>query len=53
MDKSLGVVAAAQASSENSGLVNKLFAALSQNKEESDRLNDIATSAASNFPKTP
>jgi hypothetical protein len=50
MDKSLGAVAAAQSESQNSGLVEKLFAALTQLQEQSVQLGELAKSAAGTFP---
>jgi hypothetical protein len=53
MDQSLSVITNAQAAKQNSDLVNKLFATLSQLKGEGDRISDLSKTVAETFPASP
>jgi hypothetical protein len=52
MDESVGVINDAQAARQNSDLVKKLFQALAQIKNESDRLGDLGKNVTSTFPSS-
>jgi hypothetical protein len=52
VDKSVKVITDAQAASQNSDLVKKLFQALAQIKNESDRLGDLGSNVSSTFPSS-
>jgi len=53
VDEALGAVVQAQATRQNSDLINKLFLSLAQLKGEGDRLNDLARNVSATLPGTP